>query len=76
MQNKKFDPDARACPECNANWRDSLIPGTSRHYSRLIGVELPYGHPERYDGVSIWQCPDCAAQWNRFTGKLITNEKS
>lgn len=35
-------------------------------FSRLIGIERPYGHPERYDGVSAWRCPDCNAQWPRF----------
>jgi rubredoxin len=35
-------------------------------FSRLIGVERPYGDPKRYDGVSLWCCPDCAHKWNRF----------
>ena len=35
-------------------------------FSRLIGVQLPYDHPEHYDGVSYWQCPDCKHQWPRF----------
>lgn len=35
-------------------------------FSRLVGVELPYGHPERYDGVSYYQCPDCQHTWSRF----------
>lgn len=34
-------------------------------FSRLVGVELPYGHPDRYDGVSFWQCPDCDEKWPR-----------
>lgn len=40
-------------------------PGSPKHFSRLIGVELPHGHPEHYDGVSFWQCPDCKTQWKR-----------
>ena len=35
-------------------------------FSRLIGIELPYGHPDRYDGVSYWMCPDCEHKWPRF----------
>ena len=35
-------------------------------FSRLIGVQLPYGHPEHYDGVSYYMCPDCKHQWPRF----------
>lgn len=29
------------------------------HYSRIIGVE----HPEKYDGVWFWLCPDCGVRW-------------
>ena len=35
-------------------------------WSRLIGIELPYDHPQHYDGISYWQCPDCKKQWARF----------
>ena len=41
-----------------------------QRWSRLIGIELPYDDPRHYDGVSYWHCPDCRAEWNRFTGKL------
>ena len=37
-------------------------------WRREIGIELPYDHPNHYDGVSYWQCPDCNATFNRFTG--------
>lgn len=37
-------------------------------WGREIGIELPYDHPNRYDGVSYWQCPDCKTTFNRFTG--------
>lgn len=30
------------------------------HFSRLIGIEIE----GRYDGVSLWQCPDCQHTWN------------
>lgn len=72
----KFDPESDNCPKCQASWVGPTIPpeqrhlfaGTKPHSSRLIGVELPYSHPDRYDGVSFWQCPDCGQQWNRWTG--------
>lgn len=35
-------------------------------FSRIIGVELPYDHPDHYDGVSYWMCPDCNHQFPRF----------
>lgn len=35
-------------------------------FSRLIGVELPCTHPDHYDGVSYWECPDCEHQFPRF----------
>jgi hypothetical protein len=35
-------------------------------FSRIIGVQLPYSHPDHYDGVSYWQCPDCKHQFPRF----------
>ena len=35
-------------------------------FSRLVGVELPHTHPAHYDGVSLWQCPDCKHEWPRF----------
>ena len=33
-------------------------------WGREIGIEIP----EKYDGISYWQCPDCNATFNRFTG--------
>jgi predicted Zn-ribbon and HTH transcriptional regulator len=61
------------CPECNASWIGTPIPEKSRdffggksHFSRLCGIET-----DEYDGVSRWQCPDCSAEWNRWTGKRI-----
>lgn len=43
-------------------------------FSRLIGVELPYGHPDHYDGVSYWQCPDCSEKWARVFPDELTAE--
>lgn len=38
-------------------------------WGRQIGIELPYGHPNRRDGISYWQCPDCNTMFDRFTGE-------
>jgi hypothetical protein len=35
-------------------------------FSRIIGIEYAYDHPQHYDGVSEWQCPDCKYSWYRF----------
>ena len=53
---------------------DDLVPCTCgpRYYHRLIGIELSPDHPDHYDGVSCWQCPDCNTRWDRFTGKLVS----
>lgn len=40
--------------------------GPPYKFSRLVGVELSRDHPEHYDGVSYWQCPDCKHQFPRF----------
>lgn len=81
------------CPECGADWRAKEIPLESlrrggygpwnegdppRYFYRLVGIELPYDDPNHYDGISFWMCPDCGAQWNRFTGELVagTGRKS
>lgn len=36
--------------------------GNHTHYSRMIGVEVPWV----YDGVLYWKCPDCNIAWPRF----------
>ncbi len=28
-------------------------------WERIIGVELPHDHPDYYDGISFYKCPDC-----------------
>ena len=57
------------CPSCNADFTGEPIPvesqeayGYKTHFSRLIGIEIP----GKYDGVSIWKCPDCGCEWERF----------
>jgi rubredoxin len=62
------------CPECGSSWDGGDMPKESHKYysppykwSRLIGIE----DPRKYDGVSIWMCPDCKTQWDRFSGDKI-----
>jgi len=71
--------NTRFCPICGADWRGAPIPEAFRkyylenttHFSRLIGIET-----QGYDGVSIWRCPDCGDEWDRFTGKKISVDKA
>jgi ribosomal protein L37AE/L43A len=49
----KTDDEVR---EIAAQYGDS-----DAHFSRLIGVEIRGA----YDGVLLWQCPDCQTQWRR-----------
>lgn len=37
----------------------------------FIGIEYPYGHPERYDGISEFLCDSCNARWGRWSGKEL-----
>jgi hypothetical protein len=46
------------CPACGVSLADS----EHSSYSRVIGVE----HPEIFDGVLYYRCPDCRARWHRF----------
>jgi uncharacterized C2H2 Zn-finger protein len=57
----KFDMFA-PCPACGAVW---AYEQDDRAYTRCIGVEVLGG----YDGVSYWRCPDCGAEWDRWTGE-------
>ena len=41
------------------------------HFSRVIGIEYSYDHPEHWDGVSEWMCPDCGYREGRFTGNAL-----
>lgn len=40
-----------------------------KRFGLIIGIELSYDHPERYDGTSYWACPECGVAWSRFTGE-------
>lgn len=44
-------------------------------WSRIIGIELPYYHPQHIDGISYYHCPDCKGTWDRFTGKSIPEDE-
>lgn len=57
------------CPNCLMRWHYQK---NGQRYSRLIGVEIQ----GEYDGVSIWKCPDCRSQWDRWSGKLMRREKA
>lgn len=57
------------CPACQSDLGGNPIPeehldtyGGETHYSRQIGIEVR----GVYDGVLIWQCPDCGHMWPRF----------
>jgi len=59
--NKNFCPngcDLRAEP-IPQEYIDAGHYGNSTHYSRLMGIEIP----GVYDGVLIWNCPDCGLCW-------------
>jgi len=70
-RNKNFDLDVEHdddfemgdCPVCSASWK---IKQGSGWYSRLIGIE----DPKVYDGVYLWQCPDCQSTWDRWSGEI------
>jgi hypothetical protein len=38
-------------------------------WGREIGIELPYSHPNHYDGISYIKCPDCNTLFDRFSGE-------
>jgi len=33
--------------------------GGAKYFLRTIGIE----HPELYDGILEWECPDCGHRW-------------
>ena len=56
MTNEEIEEDMKACYSAPYRW------------GREIGIELPFDHPNHYDGISYYQCPDCKTTFNRFTG--------
>ena len=47
----------KKCPKCGS--------------THIIGVEYWYGSPERYDGVSEWECRVCGYRQGRWSGLEI-----
>lgn len=37
----------------------------------IIGIEYPYGHAYRYDGMSEIQCQICKTRRGRWSGKVL-----
>lgn len=69
-----------SCPNCGVSWLGKPIPqeyidkgyyGPATHYRREIGIEYTYSHPDHYDGVSEWLCPDCNARFGRWSSKVL-----
>lgn len=50
-------------------------PDVPHFYSRMIGVEYTYDHPEHYDGISEFRCPDCGARVGRWSGKRLDDNE-
>lgn len=42
-------------------------PDSPVYFSNIIGIEIP----GQYDGVMLYQCPECETTWNRSTGKEV-----
>jgi hypothetical protein len=58
---------AERCDFCGANL-SHVVDGNT--YSRMIGIEYTDG-PERYDGTSEFQCPECEIRVGRWTKKVL-----
>lgn len=62
--------------DCGACGADLAYEHDGKRYSRLIGVEYPYGHKDRYDGVSEWKCPQCGLRVGRWTGRVLADDET
>lgn len=70
-----------SCPNCGSDLRGEPIPQeyidkgyyeAGSHYNRILGIEIR----GVYDGVLIWECPDCGFTWPRFdAGRLYIKAK-
>lgn len=47
----------KKCPKCES--------------TNIIACEYWYGSPERYDGISEYQCKDCHYRQGRWTGQEL-----
>lgn len=51
-------------------------PDNGRTFSvNVVGVEYPWNHPQRYDGVSEWRCTECGARIGRWSGAVLEPEQ-
>lgn len=41
----------------------------------MIGVEYSPSSPERWDGVSEWQCLSCNLRIGRWSNKVLANDE-
>lgn len=57
------------------DYRISLISGRDYRCPNcglaMVGIEYPYGHPQRYDGVSEWRCDPCKLRFGRWTNQQL-----
>ena len=63
MSDQEIEEDMKQCYSPPYRW------------GREIGIELPFDHPEHYDGISYWQCPDCKATFDRGTMVEVSEDK-
>lgn len=65
------------CPHCGVSLIGEEIPKdiahdySGTHWRREIGIE----HPEKYDGVWEWQCPDCEKTWTAAFLEGVKDER-
>lgn len=76
--------EADYCPNCSADLLGEPIPkeyqkshyGGATHYRQVMGIEYGYASPERYDGISEWQCPHCRIREGRWTHKRLADDEA
>ncbi len=74
--------DMEQCPNCGVSWIGDPIPKehqanySGTHFKREIGIQYSYDHPEHYDGISEYMCPDCKTRFGRWTGKKLAESES
>ena len=49
------------CPKCDSK--------------NIVMIEYWYTHPERYDGVSEYECKDCGYRQGRWSGKELKGDE-
>lgn len=48
------------CPKCG-----------NTETASMMGIEYDYSSPNRYDGVSEWNCQLCGCRWGRWSGRIL-----